>query len=163
MKRRLKGTHSKTSLPLLLLLGTDPLLLSPLSTALLLHIHAHKHTHTITHSVVVCWVVPQSSDVAFLERLTILLTRAMSSPSSFCLWMKWASIKDCSSVRSFSWRFLWMSCSYRHTFIWKSSKHSLDQNYCSSHVVLKMHTDTLADTYRQKQTSPQTNYCKLTI
>lgn len=42
--------------------------------------------------------------------LTILLTRAMSSSSSFFLWMKWASIRDCSSDKSFSWRFLWMSC-----------------------------------------------------
>ncbi len=43
------------------------------------------------------------------ETLTILLTRAMSSSSSFCLWRKWASIRDCSSVKSFSWRFLWIS------------------------------------------------------
>ncbi len=45
-----------------------------------------------------------------LPGLTILLTSAISSSSSFFLWMKWASIRDWSSDKSFSWRFLWMSC-----------------------------------------------------
>ena len=49
---------------------------------------------------------------------TILLTRASSSPSAFCLWMKWASIRDVSSAVSFSWRFLWMSWKHTHTGMW---------------------------------------------
>lgn len=41
---------------------------------------------------------------------TILSLRAMSSSSSFFLHSKWASISDCSSIRSLFWRFFWMSC-----------------------------------------------------
>ena len=72
---------------------------------------------------------------AFLTRLTILLTRATSSASSFFLWMKWASIRDCSSVRSFSWRFLWMSCNYTHihTHIMRTFKNLLNPNQVWNH------------------------------
>lgn len=40
---------------------------------------------------------------------TMRSVRSMSSSSSFFRFSKWASIRDCSSVRSFSIRFLWMS------------------------------------------------------
>lgn len=44
-------THSEASLPLLLPLSTDPLLVSSLSTTPLLH--THKHTKAKTHNVIV--------------------------------------------------------------------------------------------------------------
>lgn len=55
----------------------------------------------------------RNKNCCLVDELTILLTREMSSSSSFFLWMKWASIRDCSSDRSFSWRFLWMSCHHQ--------------------------------------------------
>lgn len=42
--------------------------------------------------------------------LTILMDRAINSSSSFLRFSKCASIRDCSSVRSFSMRLRWISC-----------------------------------------------------
>lgn len=56
------------------------------------------HTQTQTACVIVYLVVHHSSHLAsFPGRLTILLTRAMSSSSSFFLWMESASLRECSS------------------------------------------------------------------
>ena len=57
-----------------------------------------------------CAVLSVDRHDSFRQALTIRSLRPMSSSSSFFLHSKWASISDCSSIRSLFWRFFWMSC-----------------------------------------------------